>query len=186
MSFPRMKPGIFYCMGRIYWSTILLCFLHFAIFVPELPGPLEHRQNDISHNDTVKITLLVFAIYILFPLVLNSHLCCMSGLKLLKRSLPSDGNYWSDQDFQSWLFFFIFFFLLLFSSCFLVSSSCFFLTPLFPLSLPHPCLSDMGFVFLYVECVPIPRTESIENVLLMKTFSRGHGQSVKPNLHTLK
>ena len=93
---------------------------------------------------------------------------------------------WSGFSILTLFFFCIFFFLLLFSSCFLMSSSCFFLTPLFPLSLPHPCLSDMGFVFLYVECVPIPRTESIENVLLMKTFSRGHGQSVKPNLHTLK
>ena len=53
-------------------------------------------------------------------------------------------------------------------------------------SAPPPCISPICLVFLYVECVPIPRTEGIENVLLMKSFNRGHGQSVKPNLHTLR
>ena len=147
MSFPHMKPGIFYCMGRIYCYTILLCFLH-CYFCTWTSCPLEYHQNDISHNDTVKITLLVFAIHTLFPVVLNWRLYCTWGLKILQRSLPGDGNYWSDQDFQSWLFFST-----SFSSCFFLSS-CFLLLAYSSFSpfLAPPCISNMCFVFLHVEC----------------------------------
>ena len=162
-----MKPGISYCIGRIYWSTILLCILHFANFVPELPGPLEHRQNDISHNDTVKITLLVFAIYILFPVVPNSRLCCMSGLKILKRSLSADGNYWSDQDFQSSLFFFCIFFYLLHHVFFLLlpySSFSPLLAP--PLPLQHL------FCFSLCGMCPYPKNRKYRECLVDENFQQ--------------